>query len=244
MGELAKKNSVPNKDSIQKLLAEISVLEENISIIGGEISTFENTLRQKLGLLISRLVSLNEKMKEKQQLKKAKRLEQKKRGKNYKEPVQVLSPKPTKKFTPESSEDEKQELRRLYKEAIVQVHPDKLGPSDEEDAVKTATDLTAQLNNIYKNGDLEQLLNFYQINIQGYSGETSNLAETVTVNPKIRLEALKTKKESLARKLKSLEANYLYHVLKTYDNPLTFINELELQFQEKIGKLEKRTRKI
>jgi hypothetical protein len=243
MGELTKKNSVPNKDSIQKLLAEISVLEENISIIGGEIYTFENTLRHKLGLLISRLVSLNEKMKEKQQLKKAKRLEQKKRGKNYKEPVQVLSPKPAKKFTPESSEDEKQELRRLYKEAIVQVHPDKLGPS-EEDAVKTATDLTAQLNNIYKNGDLEQLLNFYQINILGNSGETSNLTEIVAVNPKIRLEALKTKKESLARKLQSLEANYLYHVLKTYDNPLTFIDELELQFQEKIGKLEKRTKKI
>lgn len=244
MGELAKKNSFPNKDSIQKLLAEISVLEENISITGGEISSFENTLRQKLGLLISRLVSLNGKMKEKQQLKKAKRLEQKMRGKNYKIPVQVLSPKPAKKFTPDTGGEGKQELKRLYKEAIVQVHPDKLGPSGKEDAVKTATDLTAQLNDIYKNGDLEQLLNFYQINILGNSGETSNLTETVAVNPKIRLEALKTKKEGLAKKLQSLEANYLYHVLKTYNNPLVFAEELELQFREKIRKLEKRTRKI
>jgi hypothetical protein len=44
-------------------------------------------------------------------------------------------------------------------------------------------------------------------------------------------------------KLQKLQANYLYHVLKTYDNPMVFIDELELQFQEKIGKLEKRTRK-
>lgn len=244
MGELAKKNSVPNKDSIQKLLSEISVLEENISIIGGEISTFENTLRQKLGLLISRLVSLNGKMKEKQQLKKAKRLEQKKRGKNYKEPVQVLSPKPAKKFTPESSEDEKQELRRLYKEAIVQVHPDKLGPSDEEDAVKTATDLTAQLNSIYKNGDLEQLLDFYQDKILGNSTEENSKTELPLVDSKIRLTALKTKKENLTKKLQGLQSNYLYHVLKTYDNPAAFTDELEAQFREKIIKLEKRTRKF
>jgi hypothetical protein len=243
MGDLANKKQVPNKDSIQKLLTEISILEENASLIAGEISSFEKSIRLKLNLLISRLVLLNEKMKEKQQLKKAKRLEQKKRGKNYKEPVLLIFPKEKIQTQSEGDSGEKQELRRLYKEAIVQVHPDKINHAGQPDQIQLAHELTTQLNGIYKNGDLEQLLAFYQNTILGNSLEVNHKAEMPAVDSKIRLKALKTKKETLAMKLQKLQANYLYHVLKTYDNPMAFIDELELQFQEKIGKLEKGTRK-
>mgnify|MGYP006178135697 CR=1 FL=1 len=82
-----------NPDSIQKLLEEITGLEANISVIKTQIQTFENTIRAKLNLLISRLIVLNQKMKEKQHLKKEKRLEQKRRGKNYKEPIQSITTK-------------------------------------------------------------------------------------------------------------------------------------------------------
>jgi hypothetical protein len=167
MGDLAKRDPIPRKDSIQNLLSEISNLEEQIVIIGSEISSFETTIRLKLNDLISRLVSLNGKMKEKQQLKKAKRLEQKKRGKNYKEPLQLISTKGNKPIISENGNQEKQEFKRLYKEAIVQVHPDKIDHGGQQDEILRAHELTTQLNGIYKNGDLEQLLTFYQNNILG-----------------------------------------------------------------------------
>jgi hypothetical protein len=244
MGDLAKRDPVSSKDSIQKLLSEIAILEENIGIVGSEISSFETTIRQKLNVLISRLISLNEKMKEKQQLKKAKRLEQKKRGKNYKEPVQLISTKGSKSVLSVSENEEKQELKRLYKEAIVKVHPDKIDHASQQDEILRAHELTTQLNGIYKNGDLEQLLSFYQINILGNQSELSNKTDLPLIDTKIRLTSLRTKKENLALKLQQLQANYLYHVLQTYEKPEVFIEELEAQFQEKIGKLEKRTRKF
>ncbi|MCL6259316.1 hypothetical protein M3O96_09470 [Aquiflexum sp. TKW24L] len=244
MGDLIKKNSASKDGSIQKLNDDISQLEEKISRIGEEINNYENSIRLKLNSLIFRLTVLNEKMKEKQKLKKAKRLEQKKRGKNYKEPVQLIPSKPGYKSVQEVNAGEGQELKRLYKEAVVQVHPDKLGPGGEEDAIKTATDLTAQLNGIYKNGDLEALLNFYQNIVLAHPTFENRTIDLPSVDPKIRMAALLSKKENLAKQLQKLESNYLYHVLQTYENPLIFIDELEFQFKEKIGKLEKRTRKF
>lgn len=244
MGELSKTESPKNPDSIQKLLEEITGLEANISVIKTEIQTFENTIRAKLNLLISRLIILNQKMKEKQHLKKEKRLEQKRRGKNYKEPIQSITTKKINKTEKPANQEEALELKRLYKEAVVHVHPDKIGTSQEEDAIKNATDLTAQLNGIYKNGDLEALLDFYQTIILANPSSENRPFEMPNVNPKIRLGSLISKKGTLTKKLQELEANYLYHVLKNYEDPLTFIDELELQFQEKIAKLEKRTRKL
>jgi hypothetical protein len=92
-----------------------------------KLQLLENLIQIKLDFLISRLTGLNQKMKVKQQSKKAKRLEQKKRGKNYKEPVHLIKSKPLNKSGQEVNDGEKQELKRLYKQAIVQVHPDKLG---------------------------------------------------------------------------------------------------------------------
>jgi hypothetical protein len=101
-----------------------------------------------------------------------------------------------------------------------------------------------QLNGIYKSGDLEQLLAFFHKIILGNPLGSNSMAEIPTVDSKVRLEALKSKKDSLVKQLNELEANYLYHVLKTYEDPKTFIDELQVQFQEKIVKLEKRTKKI
>jgi hypothetical protein len=244
MGDLRKIVPPKNPDSVQRLVSEITGLEAEISSIQTEIQTFENTIRVKLNLLISRLIVLNQKMKEKQQSKKEKRLEQKRRGKNYKEPVQSITTKTINQTGKPTNQEEAKELKRLYKEAVVYVHPDKIGTNQEEEAIKTATDLTAQLNGIYKNGDLEALLDFYQNIILANPSSENKLVEMPTVNPKIRMEALLSKKGALIKKLQDLEANYLYHVLKSYEDPHTFIDELELQFQEKIGKLEKRTRKF
>jgi hypothetical protein len=244
MSDLTKKDSPKNKDYIQKLASEIADLEDSVTAIKAEIGTFENNIRLSLNELIFRLGSLNQKVKEKQQFKKAKRLEQKKRGKNYKEPVQLIPQNPIKKSCPEAKEVEKQELKRLYKEAVVQIHPDKLGPNRDQVDVRSATELTSQLNGIYKTGDLEALLYFYQNIILVHPSLVNRELEMPVVNLKIRMASLLSKKEALTKQLRQLESNYLYHVLKTYENPLTFINELKIQFQERIEKLEKRTRKM
>jgi hypothetical protein len=242
--ESTKNISTINKKSLESILQEISSLEEKINYINNETLAFKNLIQIKLDFLISRLTGLNQKMKVKQQSKKAKRLEQKKRGKNYKEPVHLIKSKPLNKSGQEVNDGEKQELKRLYKQAIVHVHPDKLGIEGGESAVKTATDLTMQLNGIYKSGDLEQLLAFFHKIILGNPLGSDSIAEIPTVDSKVRLQALKSKKNSLTKQLHEVESDYLYHVLKTYEDPQTFIDELQVQFEEKILKLEKRTKKI
>ena len=73
--------------------------------------------------------------------KKAKRLEQKKRGKNYKESegLQIISSKKKSIILPK----EQIEKKRLYREAMLHVHPDKFFKNEEQTEI--ATDITRQL---------------------------------------------------------------------------------------------------
>jgi hypothetical protein len=230
-------------DPIRVLQQEIAVLEASIEGIRKEVGAFETQLHSRLDREISRIRELTDLYKSQKQEKKARRLEQKKRGKNWVEPRPLPQRPLAREGSPASPAEEQQALRRLYREAVVQVHPDKLmraggGP----DRIARATALTAQLNALYKRGDLEEMLLFWE----QIAGSTASLKESGGPKPPIdgalRLEALKRKKENLATQLEQLKNSYSYQVLTTYENPLSFIDELYLQFMERIKQLEKRTR--
>jgi hypothetical protein len=230
-------------DPLSVLQKEIAELEAELKEVKDKLAPFEKEIHRRLDNEIDRVRELTILYKKQKAAKKAKRMEQKKRGKNYKESKEIKVKNIPKEETSTLNSEEQREKKRLYKEAVVQVHPDKISPTGEEDIIRQANLLTAQLNDIYRNGDLEELINFYQYIILENDAQGLESSKTVqAVDPKIRLISLKKKKETLTEQLNQLKNSYTYNVLETYDNPFTFIDELYVQFQEKIKQLEKRTR--
>jgi len=170
--------------------------------------------------------------------KKAKRLEQKKRGKNYKESkgVQIIS-KEKKKSIPS---EEKKEKKRLYREAMLHIHPDKFSMSEEE--TEKATEITSRLIEIYTKGNLETLRSYHA---HIFRGNTSIILDEVTAKIKIASKDnyLEKEKERLEKDIDAAKERQLYKVLKTYENPSSFVDELKAYYVDRIIKLKKRTRK-
>jgi len=233
---------VPAKGDIYKLQKEIALLQEDYREAKGKLEDFERVIHSRLDREIRRLHELNSLYKKHKQDKKLKRLEQKKKGKNYKDSTQIkpLNQTQASKSNPDAAEQK--ELRRLYKEAIVQVHPDKIHHAGEANHIHRATHLTAKLNEIYKSGDLEELLNFYQYIIIGNNSDDLKI-QMPEVDGKLRISHLIKKKETLEKQIAELKDSYTYGILISYDNPLTFIDELYIQLHERIKLMEKRTKK-
>ncbi|HSJ67040.1 MAG TPA: hypothetical protein VK921_05170 [Anditalea sp.] len=237
------KNSLASKnEDIQSLQSDITKLSESINEVKNDLEAFERIIHTRLDGEIRRLQELNILYKKNKQEKKQKRLEQKQRGKNYKAFTLPKPIDPRQVHHSNINAAEQKELRRLYKEAIVQVHPDKISHEGKTDHINRATDLTAQLNTIYKSGDLEELLNFYQYVILGNSLEDPEI-NMPEVDGDLRLAHLIKKKKALTKQLCDLKDSYTYGILTTYENPLTFIDELYIQLHERIKLMEKRTKK-
>lgn len=243
MSQFVTESANSTNDPINSLQREIALLEKEVEIAKAELETFERQIQAQLKLQILRIQELFAIYKQQKLEKKVKRLEQKKRGKNYKEPKQPVLFKRQKEVEPFDVSLEKQELKRLYKEAVVFVHPDKYQYAGDEEEIKRATSITAQLNGVYKRGDLEELLNLYHYIVSGHKGKENALIKKEVEDPKARITSLKRKKASLAIALEDLKSSYTYKVLKTYENPLLFIEELREQFSNRIIQLEKRTKK-
>ena len=242
MTQSLRKSNNSSEDPIEILKNDIAVLETDLEAIKRALASFEVEIQSRLNDQILRIMDLFALYKKQKAAKKLKRLEQKKKGKNYKEPrQQVFLNTQSRVGTCLPSEEDK-ELKRLFKEAIVLVHPDKFHRNGEED-IKKATSITAQLNGIYKRGDLEELINLYQFIINGTEESPDNHISEIAVNSKIRLYSLKKKKVELSEELEKVKGSYIYQVFNTYENPDLFIDELRIQFEERIKQLEKRTRK-
>ncbi|EMR01572.1 hypothetical protein [Cesiribacter andamanensis] len=236
-------DSVPADDLLGLLQQEIREMETELESIKQELAPFEAQIHARLDGHMDRIQQLADLYKQQKREKKARRLEQKKRGKNWQEPTQLRTVQPSTEAPPAQADAIQRELRRLYKEAVVQVHPDKFVHAGEQERIQRATAITAQLNALYKRGDLEELIHFYHA-IMGSTAvaEKGRGAAGLSVDPQLRLEALKRKKEEVRQRLEQIRGSYLYTVLKTYENPLLFIDELQQQFEERIQQLEKRTR--
>jgi hypothetical protein len=240
-GKLIKPTPEPNPQ-IEALEREIALLEKELQIAETELNVFTTQIRQQLHLQIIRIRELTDLYKKQKAAKKTKRLEQKKKGKNYREPNAI------KRTENGSSGDEKaampgqQELKRLYKEAIRQVHPDKFA-NEETEISERATALTVQLNQIYDTGDLAELQGFYEHIISGNAmSHVPYKSETIS-DPEAMLTFLRKKQQDLQTSLSEIKSSQLFEVLKTYAEPLSFIPELRQQFEERIIIMEKRTRK-
>jgi hypothetical protein len=232
--------SSADPNELDQLEHEIHTLETQLTEAERLVNAFETQIRSALHNEIRRINELTALYKQQKRDKKAKRLEQKKRGKNYKEPPETLKAKPIDKRAEDTARDE-HELKRLYKEAIVRVHPDKF-VNDDLRTSEQANALTVQLNAIYESGDLQELKDFHEHILSGNAMahipyQPSTIADRGALGAYLR-----KKRDELAQQLEALRQMHLYTVLQSYAEPLAFIGELRIQFAERIRQLEKRTR--
>jgi len=219
---------------------EIVLLEAELIRLETQVSAFQLQIRSALSTQILRIQQLTSLYKNQKQSKKIKRLAQKKRGKNYKEPVGLKVVHPTLNQNPISINDQ-QELKRLFREAIVQIHPDKFADADDE-LNERATAATIQLNEVYQSGDLEELNRLHEHIISGNAlNYIPDQPETVNDLPSMIL-FLQHKKLKLIQSLEEIKTSAIYEVLTSGKDIYILIKELKVQFEERILVLEKRTK--
>ncbi|PIQ49966.1 MAG: hypothetical protein COW03_02320 [Cytophagales bacterium CG12_big_fil_rev_8_21_14_0_65_40_12] len=227
---------LPNNERQQLLKARIRAIEAELNQIQQKTLAFETVLRTMLANELIEIQELTVLYKQQKKEKNLKRLAQKKRGKNYVEPIGLTVS--LKSLKPEILLESAKEMKRLYREAMLQVHPDKF--SIQEDQLELATEVTTKLIEIYKSGDLEQLKLYHShifsgnaLEIVGAMVKTENIADDLYLkNELIKVE----------QQLQQAKEKYTYKVLTEYSDPMSFILELKEFYADKINKLKKRTR--
>ncbi|GAB5526171.1 MAG: hypothetical protein Roseis2KO_40430 [Roseivirga sp.] len=226
-----------NQDEVLSQKNRIKGLEEELRTVGQKTIAFENMLRTELGSMLIEVQELTVLYKQQKLAKKTKRLEQKKRGKNYKATA-GLSHKPQEVRVPLQKGDGK-EMKRLYREAMLHVHPDKF--SMEADKVDLATEVTTRLIEIYNSGDLKALALYHQHIFSGNALEGVE-ARTLSREPAKKDNYLEEEIRRLEKELAEAKGRQLYKVITEYQEPLTFLEELREYYRDRISKLRRRTR--
>lgn len=226
----------------QSLLeAEIVELREALDDVEHKTNAFEALLRSHL---IDKLMEERELAvlyKQQKLAKKAKRLEQKKKGKTYVEPVGLSVQKGQANPYITSNEADDKEKKRLYREAMLHVHPDKFSMDDEK--MDRATELTTRLIEIYKTEDLASLQTYHAHLFRNAGLPGMMASSAVNVQLTVSDNYLLIQKKQLEQRLTAAKKRHTYHVLNTYKNPLSYIDELKVYYGDRITKLRKRTRK-
>ncbi|HEY9170354.1 MAG TPA: hypothetical protein VIN72_12750 [Lutibacter sp.] len=232
--------SITNDNEQEQLLlkAKINLLQKELNDIEQKTNAFEAILHSNLANELIEEQELTVLYKKVQLAKKEKRFAQKKKGKNFKEVegLKVIA----KNSTNISNEEDQKEKKRLYREAMLFVHPDKFSMHDEK--IDLATEVTTKLIEIYQNGNLNDLQIFHTHIFSGnammYLPETSKKINHNKEDSYLQNELIKLEKQLELAKIK-----HTYKVLTEYENPLTFIDELKEYYNDRIFKLKKRTRK-
>lgn len=220
------------------LKARIRGLEEELQLVEQKTVTFENMLRTELGAMLIEEQELTVLYKQQKLSKKIKRLEQKRRGKNYRAPKAL---KPILKNTEKSLvSGEEKEMKRLYREAMLHVHPDKF--SMEAEKMDLATEVTTKLIDIYQSGNLKALESYHR---HVFSGNALQGLENHALSKGIHSpkdDYLENEIDRLEKELAEAKSRHTYKVLTEYDDPMTFLTELTIYYRDRISKLRRRTR--
>lgn len=219
------------------LKEQLAQLQEELNELTQQVDAFERLLLSQLTNELIEEQELAIRYKSQKAEKKAKRLAQKRRGKNYVAPVGLkLKKKPAE--TSVINEADAKEKKRLYREAMLHVHPDKFSMHD--DQVDLATELTTRLVEIYQQEDLATLV-AYHAHLFSHTDLPSTIPSTIdpTMSPDAYLEMEKAQVE---KAIEAVKNKHSYHVLTTYENPSSYANELRAYYHDRIQKLRRRTR--
>lgn len=238
---LPDKNPFSGQNATTLLEQEIALLEAELLQLEIALNNFQTQIRSALSTQIQRIQELTNQYKNQKQAKKLKRLEQKKRGKNYKKPAGLTTSHASFTAAKLVSADDRQELKRLFKEAIVQIHPDKFWDAD-EGLNRRATTVTAQLNEVYQSGNLEELNRLHEHIISGNAiAYVSDQPKTINDLPAM-LRFLQQKKVKLLQLLEEVKRSGIYQLFTGGKDVQIVIAGLRTAFEERILVMEKRTK--
>jgi hypothetical protein len=233
--------STRDKESISKLEQEIASFEEELNVAESKVRSIKSQIQARYDNEIKRIHELYSLYKNQKRQKKEKRLEQKKRGKNYKEPAGLKKVSKETSANSTESPDTSHELKRLYREAVVQVHPDKF-INHPVQISKRSLELTIQLIDIYQSGDLEKLKQAHRHIMSGNAMAGSQDNTSKVPDPVAMKEFLVQKRDALVSELNQVKSSYFYQIFSTSDNISDIIDSMASQFHLRIQQLERRTR--
>lgn len=124
---------------------------------------------------------------------------------------------------------------------MLHVHPDKF--SMNEDKIDLATEVTGKLIQIYRSGSLKELQLFYAHIFSGNALLQIEDTHKFQSGSIIEDNYLKQKKKALEKQLILAKNRQTYRVLKDYEDPMLFAEELKAYYTDRLFKLRKRTRK-
>tara|TARA_R110000868_G_scaffold21614_6_gene89537 strand:- start:33469 stop:34176 length:708 start_codon:yes stop_codon:yes gene_type:complete len=233
MSENQLSSNLPSQ--VQLLKIKIDALRLEINDIIEKTSDFENLLRTRIEDELIEEQELSLLYKQQKKAKKEKRQVQKKLGKNYQVPTSLQNTK----RAPLVDKNTKEQLqkKRLYREAMLHVHPDKF--LMQKDKLDLATEITAQLIEIYQSGDLATL-EAYHAHI--FHGNTLTALGKPTLTKGTGLAYLQMELKNLNEELSQAKNRHTYKVLTEYENPMSFVDELKSYYKDRLTKLRKRTR--
>ncbi|NKI27331.1 hypothetical protein HCG49_12225 [Arenibacter sp. 6A1] len=227
--------SIPASDP-SLLQGKIDKLTVELREVLQKVAAFENILRAYVADEIIAEQELSLLYKQQKKAKKEKRLSQKKRGKNFSAPQGLQPSKHTKPI--QKNPEEQKEKKRLYREAMLYVHPDKF--SMQEEKLDLATEVTSKLIDIYQSGDLATLQAYHAHIFSGHALIASEpLLKPTAMDGNAYLEM---ELQALQSQLAEVKGRYTYKVLTTYANPMSFKEELKAYYTDRLAKLRKRTR--
>lgn len=230
-------------DSLRLLEQEIRSAQEELGQVESRIRALQSHIHARYHVQIERIQELSSLHKEQKLQKREKRREQKKRGKNYREPTGLKKTPGVAGVPSAPALLNLAERKKLYREAIVQVHPDKFANETGEKS-RRSQELTLALIDIYQSGDLAKLRHIHRYIMSGNAVSHCGGAEdNELADPDALRLYLTAQRDDLRAALAEARQSRMYEVLATYADPLTFIDELSVQFTLRIQQLERRTRK-
>ena len=223
---------IPSATDNPELEARLVALTDELKALKDKISAFQTLIRTHLADELIVVQELTVLYKQQKEAKKLQRLEQQKRGKNYAAPTGLTTvPKQR-----ENDPAEQHEKKRLYREAMLQVHPDKFMLQAEQ--IDLATEVTAKLIAIYEEDDLAMLQAFHA---HIFNGNVLSIAVLPTTGVQDN-NYLQLQLQRLEAELADTKNSEIYALCQQHEAPMPFIAELKIYYLDRISKLRKRTR--
>lgn len=230
-----------SKDVIHTLEQEIASLTHELKDIEYRVRGVETQIQLRYSTEIHRIRELGTLYKKQKKGKKEQRAQQKKRGKNYPQVAGLKEiPAPT-QTTPTNSSPNKVNLKKLYREAMLQVHPDKFS-NDTSEMHLRSQELTIQLIDIYQSGNLDLLRHFHSYIMSGNAIIANSREKNLIEDQQATYKYLLKEKENLLKTLQKTKESWIYEILATNMDPAQFMDDLSSQFSLRIHQLERRTR--
>lgn len=228
---------------IDNLRREIQRLEEDISLTSQEfnetqkvIHEFSKIHTEELGDLLQEIL-LQNKMKAEIEVKLAqddaeKLAELEDAQKDHEEYTHsYAAAQQQKKFKPLSPQDKKT-LKKLYRQASLQCHPDRIVDELHDEAER----FFVELNQAYKSNDLEKVQEIHQ---QLKKGVMLRKSETITELKKLETASnnLKQKLEDWNKKLEDLQQLPTYQMVSKIDDWTVYFAETKIILQEQLERV-------